>query len=130
MNIIEKINDLFPSTLTTEEIESRYKPRPEGQVVTRIAPSPTGMMHIGSVYAALISERVAHLAKGTFMLRIEDTDSKREVDGAVEVIINGLQNFNIKCDEGPLCPEKETGYAISATRLRTFGPVGLSNLCR
>ncbi|MBL4589640.1 MAG: glutamate--tRNA ligase [Alphaproteobacteria bacterium] len=109
MNIIEKINDLFPSTLTTEEIESRYTPRPEGHVVTRIAPSPTGMMHIGSVYAALISERVAHLAKGTFMLRIEDTDSKREVDGATEVIINGLENFNITSDEGPTSTGEEKG---------------------
>lgn len=119
MNIIEKIDSLFPSTLTIEEIEGRYPARPNGQVVSRIAPSPTGLMHIGSVYAALISERVAHMSDdGVFMLRIEDTDSKREVDGAVEVIINGLQNFNIKCDEGPLCPEKETGE---------YGPYTQSN---
>lgn len=110
MNIIEKIDHLFPSTLTVEEIEEKYPARPKEQIVTRIAPSPTGMMHIGSVYAALISERVAHMSdNGVFMLRIEDTDSKREVDGAVEVIINGLKNFNIECDEGPTEPGKEKG---------------------
>ncbi|MGB1077401.1 MAG: glutamate--tRNA ligase, partial [Bdellovibrionales bacterium] len=118
MNIIEKIDSLFPSKLTIEEIEATYKPRPKGQVVTRIAPSPTGMMHIGSVYAALICERYAHLQNGVFMLRIEDTDSKREVEGATEIIINGLKNFGITCDEGPLCPKEETG---------DYGPYTQSN---
>ena len=68
---------------SVEEIEAKYPPRnlKEGQCVTRIAPSPTGFMHLGSVYAALISERVAHQSGGVFMLRIEDTDTKREVEG-------------------------------------------------
>ncbi len=109
MNIIEKIDSLFPSTLTVEEIEKQYPSRPSGQVVTRIAISPTGMMHIGSAYSALISERMAHLNKGIFMLRIEDTDTKREVEGATDTIINGLKGYNINIDEGSLSPHEEIG---------------------
>ena len=109
MNIIEKINEKFPSDLTVEDIEAKYPPRPEGQIVTRIAPSPTGMMHIGSVYAALISERVAHMQDGVFILRIEDTDTKREVEGATDIIINGLKNFGIEADEGAISRTEETG---------------------
>ncbi len=96
---------------SVEEIEKRYPPRAlsEGQCVTRIAPSPTGFMHLGSVYAALISERVAHQSGGVFMLRIEDTDTKREVEGAAEFIIKALGDFGLEFDEGPLNDSKEVG---------------------
>lgn len=97
--------------LSVAEIEKKYPPRnlSEGQAVTRIAPSPTGMMHLGSVYAALISERLAHQTNGVFMLRIEDTDTKREVEGAAEFIITALADFGLVFDEGPLDKDKETG---------------------
>ena len=96
---------------SVEEIEKRYPPRAlsEGQCVTRIAPSPTGFMHLGSVYAALISERVAHQSGGVFMLRIEDTDTKREVEGAAEFIIKALGDFGLEFDEGPLNDREEVG---------------------
>lgn len=96
---------------SVEEIEKKYPPRvlAEGQCVTRIAPSPTGFMHLGSVYAALISERVAHQSGGVFMLRIEDTDTKREVEGAAEFIIKALGDFDLKFDEGPLKDNQEVG---------------------
>jgi glutamyl-tRNA synthetase len=98
-NIIDKI---FPySVPTVAEIEDRFPRRKlkEGEKITRIAPSPTGFMHIGSIYTALLCERVAHLSDGKFILRIEDTDQKREVEGAVEVIKSSLENCGMKLDE-------------------------------
>ena len=92
------------------EIEAQYPSRnlPKTAHVTRIAPSPTGFMHIGSLYAALISERIAHQTGGVFYLRIEDTDSKREVKGARELIMSSLLRFNLEYDEGPT-PTGELG---------------------
>lgn len=100
MNYIDKI---FPEPLPLiEEIENKYPPRElaEGQRVTRIAPSPTGFMHIGGIYAALISERVAHQSGGIFYLRIEDTDTKREVEGATALIASSIRAYGIIPDEG------------------------------
>lgn len=96
---------------TVEELEAKYPPRnlPEGAKVTRVSPSPTGNMHIGTVYTALINERIAHQSGGLFFLRIEDTDTAREVCGAAAVIIEGLRYYGIKVDEGPLSGEKEVG---------------------
>lgn len=94
---------LFPDkTLTLDEIVSKYPPRslPANARVTRIAPSPTGFMHIGGLYAALISERLAHQSGGVFFLRLEDTDKKREVVGAAELIVSSLAEYGIKTDEG------------------------------
>ena len=94
---------LFPQPLKTpEEWEAIYPPRnlPEGAVVTRMAPSPTGFVHLGNVVQGLTSERMAHQTGGVLFLRIEDTDAKREVPGAVEVLINSLAHYNIKFDEG------------------------------
>jgi len=108
-NIAEK---LFPNvTLTPEEIEKKYPPRelPEGAMVTRIAPSPTGFMHIGGLYAALISERLAHQSKGVFYLRIEDTDKKREVEGSSVLIPKSLEHYDIKIDEGENSAGVESG---------------------
>lgn len=99
----EIINLIFPNPLPTPaEIESRYPKRvlPEGAKVTRVAPSPTGFMHIGGLYAGLLCERVAHQSNGVFFLRVEDTDQKRKVDGAMELIVTSLGRYGIRADEG------------------------------
>ena len=91
-----------------EYYEEKYKERAlqKGAQVTRLAPSPTGFMHIGNLYVALANERVAHQSDGVFYLRIEDTDEKRKVEGAVEVIHKSLKYFGVKFDEGAdLCGE-------------------------
>ena len=94
---------LFPHIrLTPEDIETRFPKRnlPEGAKVTRIAPSPTGFVHFGSLFPALVSERLAHQSGGVFYLRIEDTDSKREVEGADSGIIEAFSHYRIFFDEG------------------------------
>jgi len=94
---------LYPNaTLTTEQVEKMFPVRnlPEGAKVTRMAPSPTGFVHFGNLFPALTSERLAHQSGGVMMLRIEDTDAKRAVEGAVEIIINSLKHYNIIFDEG------------------------------
>ena len=99
----ELIKRLFPNPLPTiSEIEGRYPLRtlPSGAKVTRVAPSPTGYMHIGGIYAGLVSERIAHQSGGVFFLRVEDTDQKRKKEGAQEVICNSLSRYGIIADEG------------------------------
>ncbi len=94
---------LFPNvTETPDELEARFPRRtlPEGAVVTRMAPSPTGFVHLGNLVQGMISERIAHQSGGVLFLRVEDTDAKREVPGAVEVLINSLKHYNINFDEG------------------------------
>ena len=93
---------LFPDIKgTVEDYETIYPPRdhPEGAVVTRIAPSPTGFVHLGNLYNA-IGERLAHQTGGVFYLRIEDTDQKREVEGAVEAVIDAMHFYGVHFDEG------------------------------
>ena len=85
----EKYEELFPA----RNLE-------KGAEVTRLAPSPTGFIHLGNLYSALADERCAHTTGGVFYLRIEDTDEKRKVDGAVESVIRSLKYFGIKFDEG------------------------------
>lgn len=95
-------NLLFPSTTqTVADFEKIYPPRnlPEGAFVTRIAPSPTGFFHIGTLSTALISERLAHQSGGVFFLRLEDTDQKRLVEGSVDLIVSALEKY-LKVDEG------------------------------
>ena len=94
---------LFPHvTETPDEVQARFPKRElgEGAVVTRMAPSPTGFVHLGNLVQGMISERMAHQSGGVLFLRVEDTDAKREVPGAVEVLINSLEHYNIKFDEG------------------------------
>ena len=94
---------LLPQIHTTpEEIEARYPKRelPEGAKVTRMGPSPTGFMHLGNLYGALVDERLAHQSGGVFYLRIEDTDKKREVEGGVQTIIEAFSSFGLPFDEG------------------------------
>ena len=80
---------------TLDELEAKFPPRnlPDGAFVTRFAPSPTGFMHIGNLYSVLIDYKFAQQSKGVFMLRIEDTDTKREVQGAVDVVKSAMHNF-------------------------------------
>ena len=94
---------LFPNvTDTPETLEARYPLRqlPEGAVVTRMAPSPTGFVHLGNLVQGLTAERRAHQSEGVLFLRVEDTDAKREVPGAVEVLIDTLKHYGIHFDEG------------------------------
>lgn len=88
--------------LNPEEYEDVFPPRvlETGAEVTRLAPSPTGFIHLGNLYSALADERCAHTTGGVFYLRIEDTDEKRKVEGAVESVIRSLNYFGIKFDEG------------------------------
>ena len=102
---------LFPDiTKTPEDYEAVYPPRklPEGAVVTRLAPSPTGFIHLGNLYGAMVDERLAHQGGGVCYLRIEDTDEKREVEGAVPVLLDVLGYFGINFDEGA-CRADEPG---------------------
>ena len=94
---------IYPSLPhTPEDYEKIYPQRdlPEGAMVTRLGPSPTGFIHLGNLYGAFVDERLAHQSGGVFYLRIEDTDDKRYVENAVETIITSLGFFGIRFDEG------------------------------
>ncbi len=102
---------LFPHiTQTPAQVEALYPKRqlPEGAKVTRMGPSPTGFMHLGNLYGALVDERLAHQSGGVFYLRIEDTDKKREVEGGVQTILDAFSAFGLPFDEG-VTNEGETG---------------------
>ncbi|MDR0741365.1 MAG: hypothetical protein LBF28_01165 [Rickettsiales bacterium] len=88
---------------TIAELEEKFPPRalPDGAMVTRVAPSPTGFMHLGTLYQMMIAKKLAAQTGGVFMLRIEDTDTKREVAGAVDVILKCAREFGLQPDEGP-----------------------------
>jgi glutamyl-tRNA synthetase, bacterial family len=104
VNINNELAELLYPHITTlpEDMERRYPPRnlPESAKVTRFAPSPTGFIHLGNIYGALIDERLAHQSSGVLFLRIEDTDFKREVKGGTALIIDMLGLYGIHFDEG------------------------------
>ena len=111
---------LFPDiTKTIADYETQYPPRdlPEGAVVTRIAPSPTGFVHLGNLYNA-VGERLAHQSGGVFYLRIEDTDQKREVEGAVEAVIDAMHFYGIEFDEGATVDGETGAYCPYRQRQR------------
>ena len=115
---------LFPDVDKTPEYYEEVFPKrelPEGAKVTRLGPSPTGFIHLGNLFGAFADERLAHQSSGIFYLRIEDTDDKRFVDGAVDVIINSLRFFDIRFDEGASA-EGETGSYGSYTQSKR-GPI-------
>ncbi len=93
--------------------EEKYPPRdlPKGAQVTRLAPSPTGFIHLGNLFVAIANERVAHLSGGIMYLRIEDTDLKRKVEGAVDAVKNALKYFDIRFDEGAEIEGAKNEYA-------------------
>ena len=109
----QKLADLlFPDIhKTPKDYESQYKRRdlPKDALVTRFAPSPTGFLHIGGLFAAFVSERAAHTTDGVFYLRIEDTDKKREVENGVSLIVKGISDFGIKIDEGMMSETEWSG---------------------
>ena len=112
---------LFPDVKSSpEDVEKRFPQRelPDGACVTRIGPSPTGFVHLGNLYNALIGERVAHQSGGVFYLRIEDTDNKREVEGAVETLINAMDYFGINFDEGAVADGDNGNYGPYRQRQR------------
>ena len=92
--------------------EALYPERdlPKGAQVTRLAPSPTGFIHLGNLFVAIANERIAHQSGGLMYLRIEDTDLKRKVDGAVEAVKNALRYFDIRFDEGAEIEGAENAY--------------------
>lgn len=103
MDFTKLADMLFPDvTATPEDIEAKYPERnlPEGAKVTRIAPSPTGFFHFGGLFPATVAERLAHQSGGVFYLRIEDTDSRREVEGAAAFITKILSYYGLDFDEG------------------------------
>ena len=91
--------------------EALYPERnlPEGAVVSRFAPSPTGFVHMGSLLSAFIASKVPRETNGVFYLRIEDTDGKRSVENGVQGIIDDLNNFDIKIDEGVVSETEQIG---------------------
>ena len=90
------------SLFSAEDYEFKYPPRPlpDGAAVTRLGPSPTGFIHLGNLFMAVVNRRLAKQTDGVFFLRIEDTDQKREVEGAVPSLIQALEYFGIEFDEG------------------------------
>jgi glutamyl-tRNA synthetase len=98
----QEIDALFPSDLPEPaDLERRYPPRqlPEPARVTRVGPSPTGSLHIGTIYSAMIDQDVAHHSGGSYLLRIEDTDQSREVAGALEQFARAFSYFDLTPDE-------------------------------
>ena len=109
----KKLADLmFPNIEKTPEYYEELYPNrnlPEGAMVTRFAPSPTGFIHVGSLFGANLDRRLASQTNGVCYLRIEDTDGKREVEDGINLVINGLKVFDIKFDEGPINEEEQVG---------------------
>lgn len=103
MDNLQMAQLLFPNIDKTPEYYEELYPKrnlPDGAKVTRLGPSPTGFIHLGNLFGAITDERLAHQSGGVFYLRIEDTDNKREVEGAVDVVINTLRYFGVEFDEG------------------------------
>lgn len=104
---------IFPDVKETiEDLEKRYPLRnlPEGAEVTRFAPSPTGFLHTGSLFTSLICRKVATQTNGVFYVRLEDTDTKREIQGSGEQLLSQLKIFNIVPDEGYLGNSEKGNY--------------------
>ena len=102
---------IFPNAKEISYYEEKYPERnlEEGAVVTRFAPSPTGFVHIGGLYQALVARTVAKKTNGVFFLRVEDTDQKREVENGVTGIVNSLKDFDMAPDEGMISDTEEIG---------------------
>jgi len=110
----ELANLIFPNVKETiEDLEKRYPQRnlKEGQEVTRFAPSPTGFLHTGSLFTAMICHKVAKQTGGVFYVRLEDTDTKREISGSGEQLLSQLHVFGVDPDEGYLGDHETGAYA-------------------
>jgi glutamyl-tRNA synthetase len=103
---------IYPDIDKTPEYYAEKYPKralKEGAKVTRYAPSPTGFQHIGGIFSALIDERLAKQSEGIFYLRVEDTDQKREIEGAIEETISTMHTFGLNFDEGMISEENFKG---------------------
>ena len=111
MNYKDLADLIFPDAKDISYYEEKYPERnlPEGAVVSRFAPSPTGFMHIGGLYQALVAKEMTKKTGGVFFLRVEDTDQKREVENGVTGIVNSLKDFDILPDEGMVTETEEKG---------------------
>ena len=111
MDYKDLANLIFPDVKEISYYEEKYPERdlPEGAIVTRFAPSPTGFVHIGGLYQALVARTVAEKTGGVFFLRVEDTDQKREVENGVTGIVKSLKDFDMAPDEGMVSDTEEIG---------------------
>ena len=111
MDYKDLANLIFPDAKEISYYEEKYPERnlPEGAIVTRFAPSPTGFVHIGGLYQSLIARKLASQTNGVFFLRVEDTDQKREVENGVTGIVNSLKDFDMGPDEGMISDTEEIG---------------------
>ena len=111
MDFNELAELIFPNAKDISYYEEKYPERnlKEGAAVTRFAPSPTGFIHIGGLFGSIIDRKIAEQTEGTFILRIEDTDQKREIENGVLQIVNGLKDFDIIPNEGAISETEETG---------------------
>ena len=111
MNYKDLADLIFPDAKEISYYEEKYPARdlPEGAVVSRFAPSPTGFVHIGGLYQALVAREMTKKTGGVFFLRVEDTDQKREVENGVTGIVNSLKDFDMEPDEGMITETEEKG---------------------
>ena len=108
----EYANMLLPKVMHDRAYyEEKYKKRnlPNDAMVTRIGPSPTGFVHIGTLYQAIVANRLAKQSGGVCFLRVEDTDQKRLVENGIEQILDAVKNYQIPFDEYPVDMEREVG---------------------
>ena len=111
MDYKDLANAIFPEAKDITYYEEKYPERnlKEGAIVTRFAPSPTGFVHIGGLYQSLIARKLANQTEGVFLLRIEDTDQKREVENGITDIVQSLDRFGIDPDEGMISETEGKG---------------------
>jgi len=111
MDYKDLANLIFPDAKPVEYYEEKYPERnlPEGALVTRFAPSPTGFIHIGGLFGSIIDQKLAKQTDGVFILRIEDTDQKREIENGITQIVDSLKDFDIVADEGMTSENTEKG---------------------
>ena len=102
---------IFPDAKDISYYEEKYPGRnlPEGAAVVRIGPSPTGNVHIGTIYQAVIARKMANQTNGVFYMRVEDTDQKREVEDGINQIIESLVKFDLEPDEGMISETESKG---------------------
>lgn len=111
MDYKDLANLIFPEAKEISYYEEMYPERglKEGAIVTRYAPSPTGVMHIGGLYQGLIAKKISEQTEGIFFIRIEDTDQKREIENGVSEIVCSLNNFGLEPDEGMINETESKG---------------------
>lgn len=111
MDYKDLANLIFPNSKEISYYEEKYPERDlkEGAIVTRYAPSPTGVMHIGGLYQALIAKKISEQTEGVFFLRIEDTDQKREIENGINEIVNSMNDFELSPDEGMVSETESKG---------------------